>query len=61
MTLISAIIVGIYAQVLITELRTGDSQDEMTRSVKINLEESGKHPLDEFIFAFQTFDKYAEP
>ena len=56
MTLLSIIIVGIYAQILITELATGDSQDEMTRSVKINLSESGRHSLDDFHLGLMVLD-----
>ena len=50
MTLFSFVFVTIYAAILVTELTTGESQEVQSLSIKVDLSESGRKPLDELEF-----------
>ena len=49
-TLFTFVFVTIYAAILVIELRTGESQEVSSRSIKLDLSKSERKPLDELEF-----------
>ena len=63
MTLFSFIFVTIYAAIIVTELSTGESQEEENNYIKVNPAESGRKRLDDlgFQLTYILIDEFSVP